>query len=83
MANQFRLEHSRQAMNRILEALGLKDGMYTSAVLLLDCNQAVPLLYLTKVVDAEAVLRVAETLTGVEVVADPSVEVVELKPAGG
>ena len=79
------LQTSQKLMPALLKALNLGDtALYTRVVLVFDCNGPMPLpvAYATKVLDADAVLKVVETLAGAQVVADPSVEVVELKPAG-
>ena len=67
-------------MTPFLEALNLGDPrLYTRVVLVIDAAGGFPMIYTTKVADADSVLRVIETLKGAEVVAEKdSVEVFEL-----
>lgn len=62
-----------RAAAAVLKALGFANpGEYSRVVLVFDCRD-VPRVYATKLVDADAALRVAETLAGAEVrVLDPA-----------
>lgn len=64
----------------LLEAFNLGDPRsYTRVVLVIDAALRTPMIYATKVADADSVLRVIETLKGAEVVAEKdSVETFKL-----